>query len=142
MSISKTTLCVLIFTVTILRILFSLTPIRHRKFRILFALIHILTVIISGIKITQYVDSYLKGRLILEDFDTLIILEMGTYILSLFSVAAYSIRRRVVKMTGDMYEKCEVCNGDLYAHGAPDIIKNHHICGKCVQTINKAKQKS
>ena len=141
MSILKITLCVLIFTVTILRILFSITGIRHSKYSISFALIHILTVVISCIKITQYVDSYLKGRLILEDFDTLIILEIGTYILSIFSVASYSIRRSVVKMTGDIYDKCEVCNGDLYAHGIPDIIKDHHICGACVQTINQAKHK-
>jgi hypothetical protein len=131
----------LIFTVSFLRIFFSAAGIRLSRYRIPFALIHILTVVISGIKITQYVDSYLKGRLILEDFDTLIILEIGTYSLSIFSVAAYSIKQKVVKMTGDIYDKCEVCDGDLYAHGPPDIIKNHHICGACVQTINEAKQK-
>ena len=141
MGVLKITLCVLIFTVSFLRIFFSAAGIRLSRYRIPFALIHILTVVISGIKITQYVDSYLKGRLILEDFDTLIILEIGTYSLSIFSVAAYSIRRSVVKMTGDIYDKCEVCDGDLYAHGPPDIIKNHHICGACVQTINEAKQK-
>jgi len=115
--------------------------VRLRKYRILFALTHVLTVVISGIRIIQYVDLHLKGRLSLGDFDTLFVLEIGTYCLSLLSVAAYSIKQKVVKMTGDMYDKCQVCNGDLYAHGTPDIIKNHNICGKCIQTINQAKQK-
>lgn len=141
MGVLKITLCVLIFTVSVLRIFFSATGIRLSKYRIPFALIHILTVVISGIKITQYVDFYLKGRLALADFDTLFVLETGTYCLSLFSVASYSIKRNVIKLTGDIYDKCEVCNGDLYAHGTPDIIKNHHICGACVHTINEAKQK-
>ncbi|MHC4656756.1 MAG: hypothetical protein ACYTDW_11215 [Planctomycetota bacterium] len=89
----------------------------------------------------QYVYLYAKGRLPLADFDTLFISEIGTYCLSILSVAAYSIKQNVVKLTGDMYDKCEVCNGDLYAHGTPDIVQNHHICGACIQTINEAKQK-
>jgi len=141
MAVLKITLCVLIFAVSALRISFSATRIRLSRYRIPFALIHILTVVISGIKITQYVDLHLKGRLPLEDFDTLFVLEIGTYVLSLFSVAAYSIKQKVVKLTGDIYDKCQVCDGDLYAHGAPHIIKNHHICGACIQTINKAKKK-
>ena len=140
MSVLKIALCVLIFTVSILRILFSLTGIRHSRYRISFALIHILTVVISGIRIIQYVDLQLKGRLPLGDFDTLFVLEIGTYCMSLLSVAAYSIKQKVIKMTGDIYDKCEVCNGDLYAHGTPDTIKDHHICGACIQTINEAKQ--
>ena len=140
MSVLKIILCVLIFTVSILRILFSVMGVRLGKYRILFALTHVLTVVISSIRIIQYVDLHLKGRLPLVDFDTLFVLEIGTYCLSLLSVAAYSIKQNVVKMTGDMYDKCEVCNGDLYAHGTPDIIKNHNICGACIQTINEAKQ--
>lgn len=115
--------------------------VRLSKYRIPFALTHVLTVVISGIRIIQYVDLHLKGRLPLGDFETLFVLEIGTYCLSLLSVAAYSIKQNVVKMTGDMYDKCEVCNGELYAHGSPDIIKNHNICGACIQTINEAKQK-
>lgn len=141
MNVLKITLCVLIFTVSILRILFSVMGVRLSKYRIPFALTHVLTVVISGIRIIQYVDLHLKGRLPLGDFETLFVLEIGTYCLSLLSVAAYSIKQNVVKLTGDIYDKCEVCNGDLYAHGTPDIIKNHHICGACIQTINEAKQK-
>lgn len=141
MSVLRITLCVLIFTVSILRILFSVIGVRLGRYRILFALTHIVTVLISGIRIVQYVDLHVKGRLSLADFETLFVLEIGTYFLSIFSVAAYSIKRNVVKLTGDMYDKCEVCNGDLYAHGTPDIIKNHHICGACIQIINQAKQK-
>ncbi len=141
MSVLKITLCVLIFTVSILRILFSVIGVRLSKYRIPFALTHVLTVVISGIRIIQYVDLHLKGRLPLGDFDALFVLEIGTYCLSLLSVTAYSIKQNVVKMTGDMYDKCQVCNGDLYAHGTPDIIKNHNICGACIQTINQAKQK-
>ncbi|MDH4238884.1 MAG: hypothetical protein OEW48_04930 [Phycisphaerae bacterium] len=141
MSVLKVILCVLIFTVSILRILFSVMGVRLGRYRILFGLTHILTVVISVIRIVQYVDLHIKGRLSLGDFETLFVLEIGTYFLSLLSVAAYSIKQNVVKMTGDMYDKCEVCNGDLYAHGTPDIIKNHHICGACIQTINEAKQK-
>jgi hypothetical protein len=114
--------------------------VRLSKYRIPFALTHVLTVVISGIRIIQYVDLHLKGRLPLGDFETLFVLEIGTYCLSLLSVAAYSIKQNVVKLTGDIYDKCEICNGDLYAHGTPDIIKNHHICGACIQTINEAKQ--
>jgi len=141
MIVSKITLCVLIFTVSILRISFSVMRIRLNKYRIPFVLIHVLSVVISGIKISQYVNSYLRGHLTLADFDNLILLEIGTYCLSFFSVAAYSIKQNIVKMTGDIYDKCEVCDGDLYAHGTPEIIKNHHICGSCIQTINEAKQK-
>jgi len=141
MSVFKITLCVLIFTVSILRILFSVMRVRLRKYRILFALTHILTVVISGVRIIQYVDLHVDGRLPLGDFETLFALEIGTYFLSFLSVTAYSIKQNVVKMTGDMYDKCEVCNGDLYAHGSPEIIKNHNICGACIQTINEAKQK-
>jgi hypothetical protein len=140
MSVLKITLCVFIFTVSILRILFSVMGVRLGKYRILFALIHVLTVVISGIRIIQYVELHLKGRLPLGDFETLFVLEIGTYCLSLLSVAAYSIKQNVVKLTGDMYDKCEVCNGDLYAHGTPDIVQNHHICGACIQTINEGKQ--
>ena len=140
MSVLKITLCVLIFTVSVLRILFSVMRVRLSKYRILFALTHIITVVISGIRIIQYVDLHLMGRLPLGDFESLFVLEIGTYCLSLLSVAAYSIKQNVVKMTGDMYDKCEVCNGGLYAHGTPDIIKNHNICGACIQTINEAKQ--
>ena len=141
MSVIKIALCVLIFTVSVLRVFFNVVGIRLGKYRIPFALIHILTFIISGIKITQYIDLYLKGRLPIGDFDTLFILEIGTYCLGLLSVAAYSIRRNVVQLTGDMYDKCRVCNGHLYAHGAPYKIKDHYICGACFQTINEAKQK-
>jgi hypothetical protein len=141
MSVLKIPLCVLIFTVSILRIFFNLKRVRLSKYRIPFALIHILTFVISAIKIAQYIDLYLKGRLPHGDFDTLFVLEVGTYCLSLLSVAAYSIKQNVVNLTSDMYEKCEVCNGHLYAHGAPDIIKNHHICGKCVQAINESKKR-
>ena len=140
MNVLKIALCVLIFTVSILRILFSVMGVRLGKYRILFALTHVLTVVISGIRIIQYVDLHIDGRLPLGDFETLFALEIGTYFLSFLSVTAYSIKQNVVKMTGDMYDKCEVCNGDLYAHGTPDIIKNHHICGACIQTINEAKQ--
>jgi len=141
MNVLKITLCVLIFTVSILRILFSVMGVRLGRYRILFALTHILTVLISGIRIIQYVDLRIKGRLSHADFEMLFVLEIGTYFLSIFSVAAYSIKRNVVKLTGGIYDKCEVCNGDLYAHGTPDIIKNHHICGACLKTINEAKQK-
>ena len=141
MSVLKISLCVLIFTVSILRIFFNVMGVRLRSYRIPFALIHILTFVISAINIARYIGLYLKGRLPIGDFDTLFVLEIGTYCLSLLSVAAYSIKQKVVKLTGDMYEKCEVCNEHLYAHGAPNIIKNHHICGKCFQAINEAKQK-
>ena len=141
MSVLKIILCVLIFTVSILRILFSVMRVRLSKYRILFALTHVFTVVISGIRIIQYVDLHLEGRLPLGDFETLFVLEIGTYFLSFLSVTAYSIKQNIVKMTGDMYDKCQVCNGDLYAHGTPDTIKDHHICGACIQTINQAKQK-
>jgi hypothetical protein len=141
MAVLKITLCVLIFTVSALRVFFCATGIRLNRYKIPFAIIHILTVVISGIKITQHVDLYLKGRLPLADFDTLFVLEIGTYVLSVLSVATYSIKQDVAKLTGDMYDKCQVCNGDLYAHGTPHLIKNHHICSACIQIINEAKLK-
>ncbi|MHC4547129.1 MAG: hypothetical protein ACYSYL_21900 [Planctomycetota bacterium] len=141
MAVLKIALCVFIFTVSALRIFFSATGIRLNKSKNPFMVIHILTAVISGIRMTQYVYLYSMGHLPVADFDTLFVSEIGTYGLSILSLASYIIKRNIAKMTGDMYDKCEVCYGDLYAHGVPHIIKNRHICAACIQTINEAKLK-
>lgn len=139
MSYSKTIVCVLIFILTALKLLFSLKKIRLKNYRLPFELIYICSVAISVIRVSQYINLYLEGCLSYRNFETSFLLEIGTYILNIFSMATYFIKQNIDKMTGEIYDKCEVCNGDLYAFGAPEVINKHHVCGACARTINEIK---
>ncbi len=88
---------------------------------------------------SQYVHFYLAGDLSSDVFGISFCLEIGAYTLNLISMTTYAIGRNVAKLTEDMYDKCEVCNGDLYAYGPPEIVNNHYVCRSCVQTINDVK---
>ena len=129
----------LVLIVLILRISFTLMRTRLKTYRLPFELIYILSVVISVVKMWQYISLYLAGDLLFRDFEMSFMLEVGTYGLSLLSLTTYLIRRKETELTKDMYDKCEVCNGDLYAHGPPDVVATHHICGSCIRTINENK---
>ena len=140
MNSSRIIICILILTVTILRLLFSVMRTRLNNYSLLFELVYLLCILISVIKISQYVSLYMAGDLSSGDFGMSFSLEMGTYALNLISMVTYFIRYNLAKLTNGMYDKCEACNGDLYAYGPPNIINNRHICGACTQTINENKE--
>ena len=119
MSFARIIVCLLVLVVVILRVLFTAMRIRLKNYRLPFELIYILSIAISVVKISEYISHYLAGDLSAKDFEISFILEIGTYSLNLLSIATYFIRQKEAKLTENMYDKCEVCGGVLYAYAPP-----------------------
>jgi len=142
MGLPRIAIVVFVLIVTILKFLFAILRLRLKNYRLPFEIVYFLAILISVVNITQYIRLYMGGGLSSQDFGISFLLEIGVYTLNMVSMVTYAIKREVAKLTADIYDKCDLCGGDLYAYGPPETIKDHCICGSCIQAINENKTES
>jgi hypothetical protein len=128
---------ILVIVVSTLQIIFSLLKIRLNKYSIPFEIIYFLTVFVSVVRIAQFGHQYFAGEMSPEDWGILSAMEIGAYSLNLVSLVIYSINKTMFKLTKDMYEKCDICGGDLYCHGVPERRGDYKFCGLCKGSLKE-----
>jgi len=139
MDVLRVIVNVLVLVVVILRVLFTLTKIQLKNYKLPFELIYFFFMLVSVFRITGYIVLYLAGDLSSGDFEVSFALEMGIYVLAMLSLGTYFVRRKEAELTENIHDKCEVCGGPLYTYGPADIIDDHHVCGACAKTIAENK---
>ena len=122
---------VLVVIISVLQISFFLLKIKLKKFNLPFEIIYFLAVFVSVLRITQLTNQYFIGELTADRYGLSFVMEIGAYAFNLFSLVFYLLNKKMLKLTKDMYEKCDICGGDLYAQGVPMHIGEYKYCGLC-----------